>query len=142
MYVTLTRKSVAVILGAVIISLILLGQIFSINAGGIDGSTNEKRLQYLNGLGISVNETATNLKTVKIPQEFSDVYKKYNSLQQKAGFDLANYKGKTVEIYTYLCQDQPQKEVHLMVYKGNVIGGDVSETMINGQMTALKRNDK
>ncbi len=138
MYVTLTKKSISVILGAVIISLILLGQFFTINAGGIDGSTNQKRVDYIKSLGYSVDDTAQNVKTVKIPQKFSDVYKRYNLLQQKAGFNLAEFKGETVDIYTYCFADNPEMQVHLIVCKGNVIGGDVASAQIDGKMTELK----
>ncbi len=138
MYVTLTKKSISVILGAVIISLILLGQIFTIKAGGIDGSTNQKRVNYIESLGYSVDETAQNVKAVKIPQEFSDVYKKYNALQQKSGFNLAEFKGKTVDVYTYCFDDDPKMQVHLIVYEGNVIGGDIASAQIDGKMTELK----
>ena len=39
-----------------------------------------------------------------IPEEFDDVFLMYNDLQQSQGFDLENYKGKSVKRYSYLAK--------------------------------------
>lgn len=138
MYITLTKRTLALILAAVVISLILIGQLMSIKAYGIDASTNAKRVMYITGLGLDISETPTDVKTVLIPQDFSDVYKRYNDLQKKAGFDLTNYRGKSIEIYTYPLANDSETVVHLMVYKHNVIGGDIASLKIDGEMRSLK----
>ena len=70
LYVTLSKKNLAVALAMLIITLLLLSQFLSVNAGGIDGSTNAKRVDYLKTLGVEVNETATEIKEITIPQNF------------------------------------------------------------------------
>lgn len=142
MYFTLTKKTLAVVLAAVVIFLILIGQLLNINAYGIDASTNAKRIMYINTLGVEANETPTEVKTIKIPQEFNDVYKKYNILQQEAGFDLLNYKGKSAELFTYPLTDDSETVVHLIVYKGDLIGGDIASLKIDGEMRSLKGKDE
>lgn len=139
MYVTLTKKSIAVVLAAVVLALILIGQLLTVSSGSIDASTNEKRVQYLKSLGFSVDETAQSVKETVLPMEFGDVYKKYNNLQRKAGFDLSNYRGKTVMVYTYLLLQDGETAVHLMVCDGKVIGGDIASLKIDGEMKPLSK---
>lgn len=140
LYFILTKKNLAVILAALIIGFILLGQFFTAKAGGIDGSTNAKRINYLQGLGIYVDETATEIKDITIPWEFSAVYQKYNLLQQKNGFDLANYKGKKAKVYTYSIDGE--EDVHLIICNDEIIGGDISSPKIDGNMTGLQRKNE
>ncbi len=116
--------------------LVLLLQILSVKAEEIDISTNAKRVEYIKSLGVMLlNEEATT-KEITIPQEFSDVYNKYNELQRETKFDLNAYKGKKVTIYTYNCDKE--RVVNLIVYKGRLIGGDISETKLHGVMKPLK----
>ena len=89
LFITLSKKSLCIILALLIISLIIIGRIFTIKAGGIDGSTNALRVEYLSGLGYRVDETAVSVKEIVIPEIFSDVYSEYNRLQQRTGFDLS-----------------------------------------------------
>ncbi len=136
MYITLTKKRISVILCAVVLSFILVGQFFSVRANDIDASTNEKRVQFINTLGITLESDNYTEKAVTIPQQFSAVYNNYNALQREAGFDLLGYCGKQVKIYTYNIDSQTV--VNLMVYKDKLIGGDIASLKIDGQMTALK----
>ncbi len=136
MYLMLTKKKLAVLLCSVVLLFVFTAQFFSVKANDIDVSTNAKRVQYINTLGITLQSDNFAQKTVVIPQEFSDVYKKYNALQIEAGFNLLNYCGKEVSVYTYNKDDQTV--VNLIVYKGRLVGGDVASLNINGEMTALK----
>jgi len=138
MYITLTKKRILVILCAVVLSFILIGQFFTARADEIDASTNEKRVQFINTLGITLESDSYTEKSVTIPQKFSEVYNNYNALQREAGFDLLGYCGKQVKIYTYNIDNQTV--VNLMVYKDRLIGGDIASLKINGKMTALKES--
>ena len=51
LFITLSKKSLCIIFAALIISLIIIGQLFTIKAGGTSGSTNALRVEYLSGLG-------------------------------------------------------------------------------------------
>ncbi len=129
-------------MAALIIGFILIGQFLTANAGGIDGSTNAKRVNYLQTLGFEVDETATEIKDITIPQEFSSVYEKYNLLQQKSGFNLENHKGKKAKVYTYSVNGDPEKAVHLIVCNDEIIGGDIASAKIDGNMTGLQRKNE
>lgn len=139
LFITLSKKNLCVILASLIIMLIIIGQLFTINAGGIDGSTNALRCEYLSGLGYTVDETAVSVKEIVIPENFSDVYNEYNRLQQKVGFDLSPYKGDKAFVYTYRLSDSEDTVINLMVSDNNIIGGDVSSVRIDGEMRALER---
>ncbi len=139
-FITLSRKSLAVILALIIIALILIGKFFSVGAVMFDGSTNAKRVEYINSLGYDVEESCISSKAVTIPESFGDVYKKYNALQEKAGFDLSLYKGKAVQIIAYSVKNE-QLTVTLIIYKGRVIGGDVSSPRFDGEMKPLIENE-
>lgn len=136
MYLLLTKKRIAVILAVLLLGLILAGQFLSVKAGEIDLSTNEKRVQYIATLGMTLQSDDYTKKQVTIPQSFSKVYNNYNALQREAGFDLQSYHGKNVIIYTYNLDSQTV--VNLITFKGKLIGGDIASLKIDGQMTALK----
>ena len=136
MYLLLTKKRIAVILAVLLLGLILAGQFLSVKAGEIDLSTNEKRVQYIATLGMTLQGDDYTKKQVTIPQSFSKVYNNYNALQREAGFDLQSYRGKSVIIYTYNLDSQTV--VNLITFKGKLIGGDIASLKIDGQMTALK----
>lgn len=139
LFITLSKKSLCVILALLIISLIIIGRIFTIKASGIDGSTNALRVEYLSGLGYTVDETAVSVKEIVIPEIFSDVYNEYNRLQQTTGFDLSRYKGESARVYTYRLSDREDTVINLIVSDNNIIGGDVSSVRIDGEMRALER---
>ena len=82
LYFVFTRKNLAVILAVIIAVFILIGQFLSLESAGIDASTNAKRVLFLQGLGYEVDETATEIKDIVIPENFSAVYEKYNNLQK------------------------------------------------------------
>ena len=136
MYVILTKKKLSLIFCAVVLSLILVGQFFTVRANDIDVSTNDKRVQFINTLGVMLESDNYTEKSVVIPQSFGDVYNKYNALQKEAGFDLLGYRGKQVTIYTYNIDQE--NIVNLLVYKDKLIGGDITSLKIDGEMTALK----
>ena len=142
LYFVFTRKNLAVILAVIIAVFILIGQFLSLESPGIDASTNAKRVLFLQGLGYEVDETATEIKDIVIPENFSAVYEKYNNLQKQAGFDLKNYRGKNAKVYSYSLQNDTEKQIHLIVCEDRLIGGDVASLKLNGNMTGLKRKNE
>ena len=139
LFITLSKKTLCIILASLIISLIIIGQLFTIKAGGIDGSTNALRLEYISGLGYTADETAISVKEIVIPESFSDVYTEYNRLQQTAGFDLSRYRGDSACVYTYRLSDSEETVINLIVSDNLIIGGDISSVRIDGEMKALER---
>lgn len=134
----ITKKTLAVILATLIIALLILSRVFSVNAMKIDGSTNSKRVSYLKSLGLSVDDSDVSSKEIVIPQTFDEVYKEYNALQIKSGFNLAHFKNKTATLYTYWLPDR-NAQVHLIIYDNEIIGGDIADINVNGGMKPLAK---
>ncbi|ADU21020.1 DUF4830 domain-containing protein [Ruminococcus albus] len=105
-----------------------------------------KRRTFLHEMGWEVPEKFDEVKTILIPEDWSEVYINYNELQKQQGFDLTPYKGMQVQVYTYKVLNYPEHEkddcilCHLMVSDGKLIGGDVSSTASDGFMQGLRIN--
>lgn len=112
------------------------------SAISLKGETQEERLSYISALGYKLSDSFCEETDVLIPQEFDAVYEKYNILQQSAGFDLKNYKGKKVKKYTYNIENISENNgekvlLNMLVYEGNIVGGDVCSTELGGFMKPL-----
>lgn len=141
---------IAVVIILVAVLALIAMWVFDIGGKGIGDKyklpTNTERSQFLNDLGWKISDKEVNCKVVKIPSTFNKVYTVYNKLQKEQGFDLSNYKGKTVEIYTYEVYNYPEKPnnivAHLIVCDGTLIGGDVCCTELDGFMQGLMPTKK
>lgn len=106
-------------------------------------SDNDSRVQFLKELGWEVTTSPKESNQVRIPQEMSAVYERYNELQKSQGYDLSQYAGKTVMRYVYQVNNYPgaTEPVYatLLVYKNQVIGGDITNTAAKGPVQSLKR---
>jgi len=136
-FIILSKRTLAIILAVIVISFILIAQAFSQKASQIDGSTNALRMIYLKSLKLEADDSCLSYKEITIPQTFSEVYEEYNELQKKAGFDLSRFKGKSATVYTYGLSGT-EKQIHLIVCDGNIIGGDVADVKLGGEMKPLK----
>ena len=105
-------------------------------------STNDGRIAYLTGFGWEVATSPVETQQVRIPTELSEVYERYNALQISQGFDLTNYAGKIATRYVYQIENYPNATepvyATLLIYKNQVIGGDVTDTSANGVVQGLK----
>ena len=139
-------KKIALILGAVaavIIGIILL-------FGGSDAaptsvpavSGNDARVEFLKGFGWEVAASPVESSQVRIPEETTEVFDRYNSLQKSQGFDLKNYAGKTAMRYVYQVNNYPgaTEPVYatLLVHKNEIIGGEVTDTAAKGKVQGFK----
>ena len=110
------------------------------NEFNIKASNSDERIAYLSQFGWCVEEEPCEVKEVIIPAEFDDVYESYNKIQLEQGFDLTNYCSKRVKKWTYIVTNYPGYEdsecirATLLIYDGNVIGGDICSVELNGFM--------
>ena len=137
-FLTLSKKHLAIILAAIIIALIILGQFVTAKGSKINGSTNALRVQYIKSLKLEPDDSNVTSKEIVIPENFSKVYKEYNALQKKAGFDLARHRGEKATVYTYALSGSDML-VHIIVADGEIIGGDIADISFNGEMKPLCR---
>ena len=106
-------------------------------------SDNDSRVQFLESLGWQVTTSPKEASQVKIPTEQTPVYSRYNDLQKSQGYDLSQYAGKTVMRYVYEITNYPnaQQPVYatILVYKNQIIGGDITDTAAKGAIQGLTK---
>jgi len=139
-------KKILLILG--LIAALILGAIWFL--GGDEDvataapavSTNDGRVKFLQDFGWQVASSPVESSQVKIPKESSEVFDRYNQLQKSQGYDLSQHAGKTVMRFVYKIENYPgaTEPVYatLLVYKNQVIGGDITDTAAKGQIRGFK----
>ena len=109
----------------------------------VNGRNEKNRVAYLAQYGWEVESPALSEDTVVIPRSFSQVFESYNTLQKAQGFDLSEYCGMEVTLYTYrvLNGEYANDDVlaELYVSNGCVIGGDIHSTALDGFMCGIKK---
>ena len=106
-------------------------------------SANDGRVKFLQDFGWEVTTSPTESGQVRIPKEQSEVYQRYNALQKSQGYDLSQFAGKTVMRYVYRVNNFPgaTEPVYatLLVYKNQVIGGDITDTSPKGAVQGFQK---
>lgn len=145
------KKKIAIALAAAVV---LIAALVMLLGGGSteDGaatttaapslSTNDGRVKFLTDLGWEVTNSPVESSQVKIPAESSDVFDRYNALQKSQGYDLNQYAGKSVMRYVYNIENFPNATepvyATLLIYKDQVIGGDVTDTSAKGVVQGFR----
>ena len=98
--------------------------------------SNEDRINFLKQFGWEVDPEPTAEKEVLIPEEFDKIFAGYNEIQRKQGLDLSKFKKKSVMRYTYVITNYPGYDgvvyANILVYRNNVIGGDICSAELDG----------
>ena len=143
---TVDLKKIALILGAVaavILGLILLfGGDHTQTTAATPVSNNEQRVQFLESLGWEVAASPAESGQVRIPETATEVFDRYNQLQKQQGYDLSTYAGKNVMRYVYKVENFPDATepvyATVLVYKNQIIGGDITDTSAGGKVQGIK----
>lgn len=105
-------------------------------------SGNDARVEFLKGFGWEVVTSPVESGQVRIPQEQSPVFARYNELQKSQGYDLDQYAGQAVMRYVYKVENYPGATAPvyatLLVHKDQVIGGDVTNTSATGIVQSFR----
>lgn len=135
-------KKILMILGG--IALVILALILLFGGGGeaettsAPVSSNDGRVKFLEDYGWDVASSPVESSQVKIPTDTTEVFDRYNQLQKSQGYDLSQYAGKNVMRYVYKVNNYPgaTEPVYatLLVYKNQIIGGDVTDTAAGGKI--------
>lgn len=99
-----------------------------------------QRTAFLKQLGYEVDPVYSEVHEVLIPEEFDEVFAAYNTMQAAADMDLTPYRGKRLKCWSYRILNSGNAEetfAHLYVWQGNIVGGDISESVQGGNSTAL-----
>lgn len=139
------KKVLAVvgIIAAVIVAIVVLfGGSDSAATATTGVSNNDARVQFLKDFGWDVAASPVESSQVKIPEATTEVFDRYNLLQRSQGYDLTAYAGKTVMRFVYKINNYPASTepvyATVLIYKNQVIGGDVTNTAANGQIHGFK----
>ena len=140
-------KKILLVIG--LIALVIIGAIWLLG-GSDDAATtavlgaanNDQRVKYLRDFGWDVTTTPVETGQVKIPEGSSEAFDRYCLLQKSNGFDLTPYAGKNVMRYVYRINNYPgaTEPVYatLLVYKNQIIGGDITDTAAKGQIRGFQ----
>ena len=152
MFVVTTKVSKTKLAAAVtlLIAVVVLVAVLSAAMGGtgqeddaLNGETNEARVAWLSRNGWELNAEPAQTQSVRIPTEDSELFTRYNTLQQSQGFDLRQYAGRQVTRYVYEVLNLPDAKgpvyATIFVLDGRIIGGDVTDSSPEGTMQALVR---
>lgn len=142
------KKKIAIILAGIIVvaaALILLlggGDENTAPTVATSVSNNDDRVKFLSGFGWEVTTSPVESSQVRIPEETSEVFDRYNSLQKSQGYDLTAHAGTTVMRYVYKINNYPgaTEPVYatVLISKNQVIGGDVTDTAAKGVIRGFK----
>lgn len=140
------KKKIALVLAAVaavVVGLILLlggNDSQPTSAGSV--TSNDDRVKFLTDFGWDVAASPTESGQVRIPDKSGEVFDRYNALQKSQGYDLSAYAGKNVMRYVYKVNNYPgaTEPVYatLLVFKNQVIGGDVTNTAAKGSIQGFR----
>lgn len=130
-------------LAAVLLALILIfGGRDEDTAATAAVSANDDRVKFLESFGWQVTPTPREASQVRIPEESGEMFRRYNALQKGQGYDLSKFSGKKVMRYVYEITNFPgaQEPVYatVLVYKNQVIGGDVTDTAAKGKIRGFQ----
>ena len=131
-------------IAALILALVLLvGEKNAAQTSAPAEGSNDSRVRFLKDYGWDVTTSPTQSGRVKIPQETTEVFDRYNALQKSQGYDLSQYGGKTVMRYVYQINNYPgaTEPVYatLLIHKNKIIGGDITDTSSGGHIRPLKQ---
>ena len=141
------KKKILLALGAAAVLIVMLLMVFGGGAeatptAALNPDTNDGRVKFLADFGWEVAASPTESGQVKVPDVSSEVFSRYNALQKSQGYDLSQYAGKTVMRYVYKVQNYPNATdpvfATVLVYKNQVIGGDVTDTSAKGVVRGFK----
>ena len=141
------KKKIVLVLAA---AAVLVASLIMLFGGGGDAAPtaalsptdNDGRVQFLQSFGWEVASSPVESGQVRIPQEGSEVFDRYNALQKSQGYDLGPYAGKTAMRYVYKVKNYPGATdpvyATVLVYKDRVIGGDVTDTAAKGVIRGFR----
>lgn len=142
------KKKIAIILAAVVVAIAALFMLLGgddaapTSTGVTSVASNDDRVKFLTGFGWDVTNSPVESSQVRIPEQSSEVFDRYNALQKSQGFDLSAHAGTTVMRYVYKINNYPgaTEPVYatLLISKNQVIGGDVTDTAAKGAIRGFK----
>ena len=144
MFVMTTKvdiKKILIILAAIAAAILAVVLLFGSSDDSVETDApaltgNDARVKFLTDMGWEVTTSPVESTQVRIPEEQTPVYERYNALQKSQGYDLTQFAGKKVMRYVYKINNFPNATepvyATLLVYKNRIIGGDITDTGAKG----------
>ena len=140
-------KKILIVLGAIaalLIGIIALSGNGETTATAATASDNDSRVSFLKSFGWEVTTSPVESGQVRIPTETTEIFDRYNQLQQAQGYDLSQYAGRKVMRYVYKVTNFPGATdpvyATVLVHKNQIIGGDVTNTASGGRIQSFKKD--
>ena len=141
------KKKILLILAAVAAVVVALLMLFggkpAQTTASPGTSSNDARVQFLKDFGWEAAASPVESGQVKIPEASTELFDRYNALQKSQGYDLSAFAGKTVLRYVYKIKNYPGATdpvyATLLVYKDQVIGGDITDTSAKGVIRGFQK---
>ena len=140
-------KKILIVLGAIaalLIGIIALSGGEESTATSATVSDNDSRVSFLKSFGWEMTTSPVESGQVRIPTETTEIFDRYTQLQQAQGYDLSQYAGKKVMRYVYKVTNYPGATdpvyATVLVYKNQIIGGDVTNTASGGKIQSFKKD--
>lgn len=139
LFLVFSKRNLVVIFLCTIFIVLMVGQFFSCSIIDENAKTYIQRKNYIENLGYKFDENSIIKEEIIIPLFFEEKYLQYEKTQRKAGYNLTDYKGKTVTKFTYNLTDylDGTYKLNLLVYNGNIIGGDIHSVYLNNEFLPL-----
>lgn len=133
-------KKHKLVLGTILFAAILL--IIIVGLFSIDNATNQMIVDYIESLGWQIDYSPIEISHLTLPEEFDEVYETYNAVQITSGFDLTEFKGKSVSRYSYRVRNHTKSDeveviANVFVYENRIIAGDICSAAMNGFMHGI-----
>lgn len=134
--------ALAAVAALVLALILLLGGGETTQTAAPAANSNDGRVEFLKSFGWDVTTSPVQSSQVKIPEQPDEVFNRYNALQKSQSYDLSQYAGKKVMRYVYKINNYPGATdpvyATLLVYKNEIIGGDVTNTSAKGKIQSFK----
>ena len=139
-------KKTAILLGSIVAVIIAIIMFFSggdaQTTSAPAASSNDARVKFLKDFGWDIGSSPTESSQVRIPEQTSEVFDRYNQLQKSQGYDLSKLAGKNAMRYVYKINNYPGATdpvyATVLVYKNQIVGGDVTDTSPKGKVQGFK----
>ena len=139
-------KKTAILLGSIVALIIAIIMFFSggdaQTTSAPAASNNDARVKFLKDFGWDIGSSPTESSQVRIPDQSSEVFDRYNQLQKSQGYDLSKLAGKNAMRYVYKVNNYPGATdpvyATVLVYKNQIVGGDVTDTSPKGKVQGFK----
>lgn len=99
---------------------------------------------YIESFGWEVEAIPSEQREVQIPEEWNDVYRQYNEIQLRQGFDLSDDLGRTVTVTTFVVTNYPDQpdtvRAHLLTAENKILAADICSLELDGFMHGLNEN--